>query len=301
MTASIGRARARIGLLGNPGDLYGGKVLAATIDTFETLATVTDTVSSAPASFQPDVADLQRLAIARVAPSKGAIALGLSTDVPVQSGLSGSSAILLATLRALDTHLDLGLQPLEMAQIAWDIEREELGLVAGPQDRVIQALGGLQYMDFSGPDDIGVHESLDPDLLPPLLVAWPKEPGTPSGDVHRALWERWSAGDSALRQSLAGFAEIADTGRQALLDRNTTTLCDAVDANFDLRRSIFTLDDEQATLVTAARAAGAAAKFCGSGGAIVAVPRPGTSLDAVADSLESGASVCRRVRVSLTP
>ena len=144
-----------------------------------------------------------------------------------------------------------------MAQIAWDIEREDLGLVAGPQDRVIQALGGLQYMDFSGPDDIGVHESLDPDLLPPLLVAWPKEPGTPSGDVHRALWERWSAGDSVLRQSLAGFAEIADTGRQALLDRDTTTFCNAVDANFDLRRSIFTLDDEQAALVTAARAAGA--------------------------------------------
>ena len=186
-----------------------------------------------------------------------------------------------------------------MAQIAWDIEREDLGIVAGPQDRVIQALGGLQYMDFSGPDDIGIHESLDPDLLPPLLVAWPKEPGTPSGDVHRALWERWSAGDSAVRQSIAGFAEIADTGRQALLDGDTTTFCDAVDANFDLRRSIFTLDDDQAALVTAARAAGAAAKFCGSGGAIVAVPRPGTDLDAVADSLGSGASVCRRVRVSL--
>ena len=219
--------------------------------------------------------------------------------MPVQSGLSGSSAILLATLRALDAHLDLGLHPLEMAQIAWDIEREDLGIVAGPQDRVIQALGGLQYMDFSGPDEIGIHESLDPDLLPPLLLAWPEEPGTPSGDVHRALWERWSAGDSAVRQSIAGFAEIADTGRQALLDGDTTTFCDAVDANFDLRRSIFTLDDDQAALVTAARAAGAAAKFCGSGGAIVAVPRPGTDLDAVADSLESGASVCRRVRVSL--
>ena len=121
MPASVGRAQARIGLLGNPGDLYGGNVLAAPIDTFETVATVTDTVFYAPASFQPDVADLQRLAIARVAPSKGAIALGLTTDVPVQSGLSGSSAILLAPLRALDTHLDLGLRPLEMAQIAWQV------------------------------------------------------------------------------------------------------------------------------------------------------------------------------------
>jgi galactokinase/mevalonate kinase-like predicted kinase len=301
MTASVGRASARIGLLGNPGDLYGGKVLAATIDAFETVATVTQTVFYAPASFQPDVANLQRLAVDRVAPSKGAIALGLTTDVPLQSGLSGSSAILLATLRALDAHLNLGLDPLEMAQIAWDIERKDLGVVAGPQDRVIQALGGLQYMDFSGPDEIGIHEPLDPDLLPPMLVAWPKEPGTPSGNVHRVLWERWSAGDTALRQSLAGFAEIADIGRQALLGRDTTTFCDAVDGNFDLRRSIFTLDDDQAALVTAARAAGAAAKFCGSGSAIVAVPRPGTDLEAVADSLESGASVCRRVRVSLTP
>ena len=70
------------------------------------------------------------------------------------------------------------------------------------------------------------------------------------------VWERWSAGDSPVRQSIAGFAEIADTGRQALLDGDTTTFCDAVDANFDLRRMIFTLDDEQAALVTAARAAG---------------------------------------------
>lgn len=301
MTASVGRARARIGLLGNPGDLYGGKVLAATIDAFETVATVTPTVFYAPASFQADVADLQRLVMARVAPTKGAIALGLTTDVPLQSGLSGSSAILLATLRAVDQHLGLELTSLEMAQIAWDIERHDMDVVAGPQDRVIQALGGLQFMDFSGPTEIGVHESLDPALLPPLLVAWPNGPGTPSGDVHRALWQRWWAGDEPLRRRLAGFAEFADVGRQTLLDGDTGAFCDAIDANFDLRREIFELDDDQSALVSAARAAGAAAKFCGSGGAIVAVPRPGTDLDSLADALEPVASVCRRVRVALAP
>ncbi|MEO0495281.1 MAG: hypothetical protein AAF081_17885 [Actinomycetota bacterium] len=301
MTESVGRAQARIGLLGNPGDLYRGKVLAATIDAFETVATVTQTVFYAPASFQADVAELQRLVLARVAPAKGAIALGLTTDVPLQSGLSGSSAILLATLRALDTHLDLGLAPLEMAQIAWDIEREDLGVVAGPQDRVIQALGGLRFMDFTGAEEIGVHEALDPSLLPPLLVAWPREPGAPSGDVHRALWERWNAGDQPLRARLAGFAAVADAGRQALLDHDHGAFANAVDANFDLRRAIFELDDDHAALVTAARTAGAAAKFCGSGGAIVAVARPGADLDSVADALEPLASVCRRVRVALAP
>lgn len=299
MAAATGRARARIGLLGNPSDLYRGKVLAATIDAFETVATVTPTVFYAPAAFQPDVAELQRLVVDRVCPNKGAISLGLTTDVPLRSGLSGSSAILLATLRALDTHLDLGLDALEMAQIVWDIERHDMGVVAGPQDRVIQALGGLQFMDFTGPDVIGAHETLDPGVLPPLVVAWPHEAGDSSGDIHAAIWQRWEAGEQPLRDQIGGFAAIADAGRAALLAGDTTGFVDAIDANFDLRRQIFDLDSAQCALVEAARTAGAAAKFCGSGGAIIAVPRPGTTADEIADRLEASASVCRRVRVAL--
>lgn len=301
VATTTGRARARIGLLGNPGDLYRGKVLAATIDAFETVATVTDTVFYAPSAFQPDVAELQRFVVERVCPNKGALALTLSTDVPLRSGLSGSSAILLATLRALDTHLDLGYSPLQMAQIVWDIERHDMGIIAGPQDRVIQALGGLQFMDFTGDDEIGVHEALDGDLLPPLLIAWPDDAGEASGDLHRRVWQRWNDGDSELRQRLRGFAEIADAGRVALLDGDHAGFCDAVDENFDLRRQIFDLTPDQAALVTTARRSGAAAKFCGSGGAVVAVPRPGVVFDEVAENVAAIASVCRRVRVALAP
>jgi glucuronokinase len=301
MVAATGRARARIGLLGNPGDLYRGKVLPARMDALETVATVTQTVFYAPVAFQADVAELQRLVVERVCPGKGAMALALETDVPLRSGLSGSSAILVATLRALDVHLGLGLTPLEMAQIAWDIERHDLGVVAGPQDRVIQALGGLQFMDFSGPDELGTHETLDPAILPPLLVAWPEAAGQPSGDIHRALWTRFNAGDAEVARLVGGFAAIAEAGRAALLAADTEGFCDAVDANFDLRRRVFDLDDDECALVAAARAAGAAAKFCGSGGAVVAVPRAGVSIDSVAERLEPVASVCRRVRVAVTP
>ena len=301
MTAATGRARARIGLLGNPSDLYRGKVLAATIDAFETVATVAPTVFYAPAAFQPDVADLQRLVVERVCPNKGAISLALTTDVPLRSGLSGSSAILLATLRALDAHLELGLDPLEMAQIVWDIERHDMGVVAGPQDRVIQALGGLQFMDFTGAEELGVHERLEPALLPPLVVAWPNEAGTASGDVHAAIWKRWQAGEQPLRRRVEGFAAIADAGRAALESGDAPGFADAIDANFDLRREIFELDADQCALVEAARAAGAAAKFCGSGGAIIAIPRDGTTADSLADTLEASASVCRRVRVAIAP
>ena len=65
-------------------------------------------------------------------------------------------------------------------------------------------------------------------------------------------------------------------GHEIELYRNYTAGgCDAaalhrlVDANFDLRATIFDITPENKAMVAAARAAGASAKFAGSGGAIV--------------------------------
>ncbi len=300
--AVTGRARARIGLLGNPGDLYGGTVLAATIDTFETVVDISRTTFYAPPAFLSDAADLQRLAFDRVAAGRAGCALTLRTDVPRQSGLSGSSAILVATLRALNAYFGLDLLSLDVARIAWEIERDDLGIVAGPQDRVIQALGGLHLMDFSGHNPIGSHRPIDAALLPPLLIAWPDKPGQPSGDTHRAIWERAQAGDVDLRKQLIEFSRIASDGTAALERGDVTTFADAIDANFDLRASVFELVGDDRQLIDVARAAGGAAKFCGSGGAIVAMARPGGDVERIGDALEaSGASVRCGVRIALAP
>lgn len=290
--AAVGRARPRIGLLGNPGDLYGGTVLAATIDTFETVVDISRTTFYAPPAFLSDAAELQRLAFERVAAGRAGCALTLRTDVPRQSGLSGSSAILVATLRALDTYYGLELDALDIARAAWAVEQDDLGMVAGPQDRVIQALGGLQLMDFGGDDPIGEHRSLDPSLLPPLLVAWPTLAGQPSDAAHRHVWDRVQAGDDALRRRLAGFAQIAVDGTAALEAGDHVAFADAVDANFDLRADIYELRTDDRRLVEVAREAGGAAKYCGSGGAIVALARPGHELDQLGAALTAaGASV----------
>lgn len=44
---------------------------------------------------------------------------------------------------------DLALTPGELAQVILDVERVELGISAGLQDRVVQSVGGLVHMDFS--------------------------------------------------------------------------------------------------------------------------------------------------------
>lgn len=70
--------------------------------------------------------------------------------------MSGSSAIVVATFKALLRHYglcaaDLGLKKAAVPEVILSIERDELGISAGLQDRVIQTYGGLVAMDF-GPD-----------------------------------------------------------------------------------------------------------------------------------------------------
>ena len=96
----------------------------------------------------------------------------------IQVGLSGSSAIITATLRALLTYYnitleeDLNIRKADLPDFILNIEKKELGIAhdykyiheyihvmcvylgiaAGLQDRVIQTYGGVVYMDFSSPN-----------------------------------------------------------------------------------------------------------------------------------------------------
>jgi glucuronokinase len=81
------------------------------------------------------------------------------------------------------------------------------------------------------------------------------------------------------------FAELAASGREALLARNTGQLAQLVDTNFETRRSIYSLPRWQTDMVERARESGASAKFAGSGGAIVGTYDSETMFETLRDSL----------------
>jgi hypothetical protein len=64
---------------------------------------------------------------------------------------------------------------LDLPQVILDIERKELDISAGLQDRVIQTYGGCVHMDFSG--EIPAYTSLDPSLLPPMYLVYNTKTG----------------------------------------------------------------------------------------------------------------------------
>lgn len=300
------RAFARAGLVGNPSDGYHGKTLSLVVRDFHAEVTLyewdqIEVVWSHNDQSRFDSVD-ELVQDVRMHGYYGGIRLVKATikrfveycrlhdlslhnrnfsaryqsTIPRQVGLAGSSAIIVATLRCLmefyGVRIPLRVQP----SLVLSVERDELGIAAGLQDRVIQVYEGLVYMDFAEDrmEEIdglqcGVYEPLDPALLPPLYIAYDANVSEPTEVTHNNLRVRYNQGEPAVVEAMNTFASLTVQARDVILDGNHGLLTQLIDRNFDLRRSICRLPEGQVRMVNLARECGASAKFAGSGGAIV--------------------------------
>src|SRR4029077_18727775 len=128
-------AFARAALAGNASDGYGGSTLAVCLRNFEATAEVSPANDFSLDAGDGDAAGMEplvRAAIARFARVTGepapAVRVCVRTNVPRQLGLAGSSAIVIAVLRALAAARAVDIDRDTLAREALAAETDELGI-----------------------------------------------------------------------------------------------------------------------------------------------------------------------------
>ena len=325
------KAHARAGLIGNPSDGYHGKTLSVIVGNFWAEVTLYEWDRVEVVSSQEDQSSFRSVdelcRDVQLHGYYGGIRLVKATikkfveychrqnirlhqqnfstryqsNIPRQVGLAGSSAIIVATLRCLMEFYDVEIPAEARPSLVLSVEVEELGLPAGLQDRVIQVYEGLVYMDFAQRRmrnlnglECGLYERLDPELLPPLYIAYSADVSEPTEVVHNNLRARFDAGEAEVVRAMDRFAQLTVQAREAILTGDVAELGKLIDANFDLRRSICQIPAGQVEMVRRARASGATAKFAGSGGAIIGTYADEAALERLTAELASIG--CRVIR-----
>ncbi|KAK8738549.1 hypothetical protein OTU49_003931 [Cherax quadricarinatus] len=302
------RAYARVGLMGNPSDGFNGKTVSLSIANFWAEVTITESSNlrliphpvNDPTEFG-SMSDLYGISdkegylgglrllqatckkfyyycVQRgIALTRRNFTLSYDTNIPRQVGLAGSSAIVTATLKCLMAFFDLTDQDMSknlQPQFILDVEKDELHINAGLQDRVVQIHEGLVYMDFSKSlmerQGHGNYSHLDV-ALPSFFLAYLSNPSD-SGRMHSDVSVRWRKGDSEVIEGMQKFAELTDLAAKAFKIADWSALASLMNENFDLRRQLYgdvALGQENLKMINIGRSYGAAVKFPGSGGAVI--------------------------------
>ncbi len=177
------KAPLRIGLAGGGTDVapycdrYGGAVLNATVSLYayasiellpdnriefvaidrgeqisyplEAVLPVTDKLSLATGAYNRIVKEW--------GPVPSGFRLTTSVDAPAGSGLGTSSTLMVAILGAFAEWLRLPLGEYDLAHLAYQIEREDLGMAGGKQDQYAATFGGVNFMEFYAEDRVIVN------------------------------------------------------------------------------------------------------------------------------------------------
>jgi D-glycero-alpha-D-manno-heptose-7-phosphate kinase len=178
------RVPLRLGLAGGGTDLspycdrFGGAVLNTTIDRFayafigpspdgrlhfvapdlgveEDFALELPAIAAAKLVLHAGVA--RRMALLYAGGVLAPMTVTSYVEAPAGSGLGSSSALVVALVEAFRAYYNAPLGPYDVAHLAFEIERIDLGLAGGKQDQYAATFGGINFIEFQAGDRVIVN------------------------------------------------------------------------------------------------------------------------------------------------
>ena len=173
----------RIGLAGGGTDVspyadrFGGAILNATVSLFAT-ASIEPLAEDVIVLDSRDLGECIRLPVQHQLPLDGKLdllkgvynrlvrdyglqprgfALTTFVDAPKGSGMGTSSTVTVTVLGAFAEWLKLPLGEYDVARLAYEIERVDLGMSGGRQDQYAATFGGFNYMEFYADEKVIVN------------------------------------------------------------------------------------------------------------------------------------------------
>jgi galactokinase/mevalonate kinase-like predicted kinase len=288
-------APGRAGIIGNPTDMYGGSVLSCSVDmrarvtvtpapdlVLETKGQECHIASREDLRPQHDRFDVARAILDYLRLPPLACRVHYESDIPIRSGLAGSTALGVALLQALLAWQGDRPNLYRLAERARYVELNYLKVVCGYQDAYMCTFGGLNYMDFRGKQfyrqaEAELFATIEP--LAPFVTEMPFILGFTgiqhaSSAVHKPLRERWLDGESSVVEGYNRITEIARMGKKALILGDWPLLGRLMNENHAIQRDLGGSGESNERLIAAALRAGAlGAKLAGAGdgGTIIAL------------------------------
>jgi D-glycero-alpha-D-manno-heptose-7-phosphate kinase len=222
------------------------------------------------------------------------------SDVPAGSGLGSSSTMVVSMLKAFTEYLGLPLGEYDVADLAFQIERVDVGLNGGKQDQYAATFGGFNFIEFHGNNRVIVNPLriknwIISELESSLVLYY-----TGVSRSSAVIIDQQSANVRARNEeSIAAMQELKEQAlhmKESLLKGDLRTFANYLDAGWKSKKRTaqeISNNDIDAVYHAAKRAGATAGKISGAGGGgfLILLVEPTQRMDVIRELERHGGRV----------